>query len=233
MIKQSRKLRLLTILSLMLLVSDRGHGQTSADFALFEPVEASNNAASTAPGARNSRPSSIGRGAINEPVFSLVGTSRIGSRLTVALRHMGGERIRVVVNGTRTPIPGYELYALLEVEGRRVGVQYPLSESCRDFLELGVSCAAESNIAMLSLTTAKALNAEQGDPVAEAAPENSPPADTPRNPFEALRNAADRGASRNPAAPPAPFQPRRIDPSEVPPGKRVVSTPFGDRVVDN
>ena len=234
MIKQTRELRLWALFALMLLVSAHGLGQTSADFVLFEPVEASSNAASTAPGARNSRASSPGRNANNEPVFSLVGTSRIGSRLTVALRHLGrDERIRVVVNGTRTPIPGHELYALLEVEGRRVGVQYPQSETCREFFELGVSCDAESNIAMLSLTTAKALNAEQGDQVAAVAPEDSPTADTPRNPFEALRNAADRGASRNAADPPAPFQPRRIDPSEVPPGKRVVSTPFGDRVVDN
>ena len=233
MIKQAKTLRLWTLISLMLLVSGRGHGQTSAEFALFESVEASSNAASTSPGARNSRSSPSGRNARNEPIFKLVGTSRIGSRLTVVLRHMGGERIRVAVNATRTPIPGHELYALLEVKDRRVGVQYPLSESCREFLELGVSCDAESNIASLSLTTAKALNAEQGDPVAVAAPEDSSTADIPRNPFEALRNAAESGAPRNRADPPARFQPRRIDPSDVPPGKRVVSTPFGDRLVDN
>ena len=230
MIKQM-KLRPWTLISLMLLVSGRGHGQVSAEFTLFELLEASSNAASAAPGARKSRPSSIGRNASNKPVFSLVGTSLIGSRFTVALRHMGGEMIRVAVNGTNTLIPGHELYALLEVEDRRVGVQYPLSEPCREFLELGVSCDAESNIAMLSLTTVKALKGEPDDPVAP--PEGSLTAESPRNPFEALRNAADSRTSRNLSDPPARFQPRRIDPSEVPPGKRVLSTPFGDRVVDN
>ena len=54
--------------------------------------------------------------------------------------------------------------------------------------------------------------------------------DAPINPFEALRSRAQNGAP--PPERPDRFQPRRIDPADVPPGMRVVSTPFGDRLVE-
>ena len=56
------------------------------------------------------------------------------------------------------------------------------------------------------------------------------------NPFEALRNGrrgdtldAGTGATSTSGAR---FTPRRIDAESVPDGKRIVATPFGDRLVD-
>ena len=72
-------------------------------------------------------------------------------------------------------------------------------------------------------------------------PENGDSANTndaeeaPGNPFEALRQRAARGQRGdvvNPDEQNRRFRPRRIDPNNIPPGKRVVSTPFGDRLVD-
>ncbi|MBT8146719.1 MAG: hypothetical protein KJN90_07680, partial [Gammaproteobacteria bacterium] len=55
----------------------------------------------------------------------------------------------------------------------------------------------------------------------------------PTNPFAALRaRALQNGDAPAPSASPRrSFTPRRIDPADVPPGMRVVSTPFGDRLV--
>ena len=53
----------------------------------------------------------------------------------------------------------------------------------------------------------------------------------PGNPFEALRNGR-RGDTLNPGTNGARFTPRRIPPEDVPEGKRIVATPFGDRLVD-
>jgi hypothetical protein len=54
--------------------------------------------------------------------------------------------------------------------------------------------------------------------------------DQPKNPFETLRNGAvaqDEEQAGNAAR----FTPRRINPEDVPEGMRVISTPFGDRLV--
>lgn len=228
--EQAKNWGLFTLFALVLLLSSRGHGQTSSEFGLFEPVEASNNISGAGPSARNAR-SPLNRNASIEPVFSLVGTSRIGIKLTVALRHMGGDRIRMTLNGPRTPIPGYERYAVVEFDDRQVGIQYPLSAPCNESLELGVSCDSENNIAVLRLTAADATMTEIRDQNDRPVPaENS--TDSPRNPFEALRNAPENHNSGSQANPPARFQPQKIDPADVPPGMRVVSTPFGDRLVE-
>ena len=55
-------------------------------------------------------------------------------------------------------------------------------------------------------------------------------ADSPDNPFEAL---LQRAANQNTDVEESTFEPVRINPSDVPPGMRVVSTPFGDRLVED
>ena len=51
------------------------------------------------------------------------------------------------------------------------------------------------------------------------------------NPFEAI---ARRSQNSNPdRTDNQQFRPRRINPEDVPPGMRVVSTPFGDRLVED
>ena len=56
-------------------------------------------------------------------------------------------------------------------------------------------------------------------------------AEAPINPFEEIARR-----SRDPESDTTEnqqFRPRRINPEDVPPGMRVVSTPFGDRLVEN
>ena len=93
-----------------------------------------------------------------------------------------------------------------------------------------MACVDERN-AILTLSNASPLIAPDvasdiGRRSAQTAEQEEP-----LNPFEALRQR-----SRNPDAPvqaEEQFRPRRINPDEVPTGMRVVSTPFGDRLVED
>ncbi|MBQ85114.1 MAG: hypothetical protein CMQ16_01725 [Gammaproteobacteria bacterium] len=204
-------------------------GQDSSDFALFEPVDSAGNAARSAPGRRGAR--ATADATASEAEFSLIGSARIGSQTSVMLRHVSGEKVRVSLERSRMPIPGYEQYAVVGSDGDSVSIQYPQSVACVGFASQGVSCDASRNIATLSLTAAKAIlpgqtRAETAQPDSEQEEERSIQA----NPFEALRNRAQNGEP--PSERSGRFQPRRIDPADVPPGMRVVSTPFGDRLVE-
>ena len=52
------------------------------------------------------------------------------------------------------------------------------------------------------------------------------------NPFAALREAQAENPADSSTRRGARFSPRRVAPEDVPPGMRVVSTPFGDRLVE-
>ena len=70
-----------------------------------------------------------------------------------------------------------------------------------------------------------------GGDEAESTLANEEDAEAPINPFEAIARR-----SRNPESDTTEnqqFRPRRINPEDVPAGMRVVSTPFGDRLVEN
>ena len=60
----------------------------------------------------------------------------------------------------------------------------------------------------------------------------APVDESPINPFEALRAQQNSGASSSGISDSDRFTPRRISPEDIPPGMRVVSTPFGDRLVE-
>ena len=200
---------------------------------LFEDVE------QTSP-ASNRRASSSNNSAtasLSEPEFVLVGTSRIGDRQRVVLTHRSGETVSVPVasNGQAT-IPGHEQFRIVTSEGGRVAIQYPVGSTCVAASARGVSCDDTANIAWLALRPAPApeqyvvdLNA---DAAADADVQARDAADAlernPDNPFARLRAEA----LGQDVPPPARFRPRRIDPTEIPAGMRVVSTPFGDRLVE-
>ncbi|MEQ8632074.1 MAG: hypothetical protein RL839_11365 [Gammaproteobacteria bacterium] len=212
------------------------------NFALFEPLDVANNSASAAENARNNAASRATRNTLATPTFSLVGTSRIGTRHTALLKHLSGEIVKVPLTGNGIiPIPGHDIYTVLRYGAGELAIRYPAAIPCGDFPEQGVSCDSRTNIATLSLTTAEPI-------IAQVAPEESAVSETDieavdtgqaeetvrRNPFAVLRdrnNAATANSSTQ-AAPTSRFQPRRIDPNDVPPGYRVVSTPFGDRLVE-
>ena len=215
--------------ALLLLGAGAAQGQTDSDFALFEPVDSTSNATSSASRRRGARRADDT--AASGAEFSLIGTARIGSRTSVILRHASGEEVRVSLERSRMPIPGYEQYAVLGSESDSVSIQYPQSVACAEFAAQGVSCDESRNVATLSLTTAKAT-VPSPSPAETAEPDSGQEEvrDAPTNPFEALRNRAQNGGP--PPERSDRFQPRRIDPADVPPGMRVVSTPFGDRLVE-
>ncbi len=207
------------------------------DLELFEDGER------TGPGA-NQRGGRNGAGnsaapSLTEPEFVLVGSSRIGERGRVVLSHRGGATVAVPVAAQgQTSIPGHEQFRIVTSEGGRVAIQYPAGASCVEASDRGVSCDAAANIAWLSLRPAPvpeqfvvdldAGREEDADLTDQARDAREDLARDPNNPFARLRAEA---LSQD--APPAGrFRPRRIDPSEVPPGMRVVSTPFGDRLVE-
>ena len=174
--------------------------------------------------------------------FSLVGVTRIGRQRTVLLQHSSGETLSVAIKGDITPIPKHDGFTVALADSGEIAVQFPASRICTPSEDQGVRCDA-GNRALLSIAAAEPL------PVPEPAiePEAPPGGDTwlateeesgqpPQNPFEALRRRAARGERGDVVMDPEEqarrFRPRRIDPSRVPEGKRVVSTPFGDRLVD-
>ena len=221
---------------------------TPADaFTLFEPTNASPaNAASTV--GRNAAANEDGlRNSAASPMFTLVGTSRIGSRQTAVLKHLSGDVVRVALDAGVNTIPGHELYAVVNHGAGRVALSFPASVPCAEFPQQGVGCDATTNTAWLELTTAAAIAPEpsvQEFAVDPAAAEVMAPAqaNASRNPFAILRErnraaaafdqatAIDEEAAFRRAA--GRFQPRRIAPEDVPPGMRIVSTPFGDRLVE-
>jgi len=215
------------ITALLLLSTGAAHGQASSDFSLFEPVDSSDSS-SPARGRRSS-----GRNAeaiVSEAEFALIGTFRIGNKTSIMMRHVSGAEFRIPLDHPRMPIPGYERYAVIGADGESISIQYPQSVACMEFEAQGISCDASRNVATLTLTTAKAIMPTLAQTEsAQSEPKQEEARAEPTNPFEVLRNRSQN--SDLPTVRPDRFQPRRIDPADVPPGMRVVSTPFGDRLV--
>lgn len=190
-----------------------------------------------------------------QPAFTLKGTSRFGDDYKAFLLSRDGEPITVSwQEGRLSRLNGYDGFGVVDVDSRTVSLQLPAGETCVESREKGVSCSTGANIALLTLSTAQPLarNVEQNQTVvAQADGQDTPEqaeggegqAQDPLfiNPFSgepqvvpeiseeeraarAARQEARRQALQN-------FQPVRISPDEVPPGMRVVSTPFGDRLV--
>ncbi|MYC58924.1 MAG: hypothetical protein F4X09_01830 [Gammaproteobacteria bacterium] len=207
------------------------------DLELFEDVERTGPAANQR-GGRNGSSSSAAP-SLTEPEFALIGSSLIGERRRVVLSHRSGVTVTVPVAAQgQTSIPGYEQFRIVTSEGGRVAIQYPAGSSCVEASDRGVSCDAAANIAWLSLRPApvpeqfivdlEAGEVEDPDTADQARDAREELARDPDNPFARLRaEALGQDVPRT-----GRFRPRRIDPSEVPPGMRVVSTPFGDRLVE-
>lgn len=224
--------------SLLVLASGSLTGQ---DLTLFEPV---------ATDGQVERPENLlGREQRNlpsSPSFALVGTSRIGGKHRATLVSSSGEIVTVETTpGSAQEIPDHPGFRVTEIGSRRVVITTPSDVPCVAAADRGVSCDANG---ASQLTLATAAPVPVAEPVAAAgnngAPVNGDPAAqaasgdvAPDNPFAAaLRAAAANEANNNGqpqnAAAAERFQPRRIGPDEVPPGMRVVRTPFGDRLVE-
>ena len=161
--------------------------------------------------------------------FELRGTSIIGSFRAAVLKGpdgkekiyrfkdkkptpAGNEGIRIKENAN-----GYDYY-LLKVEPRQIQIEYPKESPCRDSNDQkGLKCAENQKTAMLELKSLKALP-QQAQP--------KPKTKAKTNQAKKRDNANDKRKQlyRN-------FKRRVIKDEEVPPGMRVVRTPFGDRLV--
>ena len=204
--------------------------QNSQGLALFEGVEISGGGASGADRAsRESRATVIG------PEFILLGTSRIGGSYSAILRHRSGESILVRSQGNvATPIEDHVGYSVLSVGAGKVSLRYPVSVPCAENVGQGVSCAAGPNTVELVLGTSVPLSRPVLAATLERGDSAEPSAVQSINPFEAIIAGqvdgnspaqVDGGRSER-------FVPKRISAEDVPPGMRVVATPFGDRLVE-
>jgi len=146
--------------------------------------------------------------------FTLQGTSRIGDKRVAILKGPDNkEFLQRFENNQRTAIEGYEGYYLLSVKAREIQIEYPEDAPCRTSNEKkGVKCDDGERFAILSLTQGKAL------------PPSRPPVRS--KPPQKRANAPKRGDQRKKQ-----FKRKVIKDDEVPPGMRVVHTPFGDRLV--
>ena len=202
----------------------------SQQLNLFEEIESASNSSSQV--RDRARADSLATSA--SPEFTLVGTSRIGSEYSAIIQHRGGDTLIVKAgSNSSTQIPGYSGYSILDVGSGSISIRYPEHVSCVEFHDQGVSCAGGDNIAALSLTNGEPLSGNE----AEASQATNRSIETavnepPINPFEALRAQQNNEAVSTRDGDNERFTPRRILPEDVPPGMRVVSTPFGDRLVE-
>ena len=196
------------------------------DLTLFEETE-SNNVNEDEGRVRTVRRDSEGN-IITGPEFTLIGTSRLGDNYIAVVEDRVGEIIAIsVLKGAETPIPAYPGFHVKYIGSGKVAIRYPVNVSCTEFRNQGVSCEA-SDIGHLELANAAPLESSLvNNPNSSEIPSSEEQLST--NPFEAL---LERASNPDAEAATNAFQPRRINPEDVPPGMRVVSTPFGDRLVE-
>jgi len=152
--------------------------------------------------------------------FILRGTSRFGEKYIAVLQTPTGKEFYQAwtIEKSTQPIDftGFGNYSLLKVEPRTVHIAYPDNAPCQKSNEaVGIQCQADGS-AILTLARRQAI----------AAP-HQPQVPTPPPPE--LEQKPQPTPAQTP--PQQPFKKRVIRDDEVPPGMRVVRTPFGDRLV--
>lgn len=183
--------------------------------------------------ARRNRAAEDSNGNRSAIEFTLLGTSNIGGHFSVMIMDNQGETLRIAKpSGSDIAIPNHPGYILTKVEANRVSVRYPEDIPCIASKENKISCS-DINTAVLTLANRDPLirSSEAGN----SSESNELQEDEPAvNPFEALRASRENaaGIDSDATANNGRFRPRRIDPNDVPPGMRVISTPFGDRLVE-
>ena len=219
-----------------LLVSSAA-AQNAETLNLFEPLERQAQPESEQV---LSVPSSTVAPGNTEP-FTLIGTSRMGSRWRALVRSPSGAVVSVDLDpAVPVVIPGYPGYMVSAANPRELVVLHPASSPCVERTDKGVSCTSGTE-ARLSIATASPLAPVQ-QPVATAADTIAATASEPivsevpaDNPFAAaLRAARERAEIEGipvEVMEGERFRPRRIDPADVPPGSRLIRTPFGDRII--
>ncbi|MDM8566094.1 hypothetical protein QUF74_10625 [Candidatus Halobeggiatoa sp. HSG11] len=171
---------------------------------------------------RNKKPKKL----LPQKDFSLKGTSIIGSkRAAILIAPDKKEFIQYFKDNKRTPInlEKFKGYFLLKVEAREAEIEYPENAPCRkDREKAGVKCIEKTNgltIAALSLKQRKALKAPKPRTIPKP-----PVTKAERNKKREKDIEKRKEIYKN-------FKRKVIKDEDVPPGMRVVRTPFGDRLV--
>ncbi len=142
--------------------------------------------------------------------FVLQGTSRIGSRRAVVLKAPNNKQfVLYFEDNVVTEITDYKGYYLLSVEPREIVIEYPEDAPCRKSNpKKGIICNQqdEGRTALLSLERDKLVAAAASLPQTAAATTEEKPKTSK-------------------------FKRKVIKEEDVPPGMRVVHTPFGDRLI--
>ncbi|MEX2132378.1 MAG: hypothetical protein WD772_12930, partial [Pseudohongiellaceae bacterium] len=226
------------ILAASIMMAATSQSSLAQNLTLFEPIDTAQT-----PEQQVNRPSRDGPRS-SDPEFVLTGTSRIGNTYSAILTHRSGESVVVRSSPNQvTRIEGFETFSITDVGQGRAVISYPGGIPCVDAADKGVRCNSSNNSSELQLVNSAPIARRALPQTQELSLQNgvvevddSVPAEAPINPFAALRNRAQGqdGAGQptndNPAQR-GTFTARRIPPDEVPPGMRVVSTPFGDRLV--
>jgi len=167
--------------------------------------------------------------------FTIRGISRIGQKYAVVLQGPDNKQfIEYWQSGNpATPLKNHAQHKLLKVTSRGVTIGYPSDAPCQKSKDdKGLTCSQNGHTGTVSLVHRKAIAVATPTPPVNANPNNNPV-----NPFEAAlkrqreQETAQANNNQNAQNNRPTFQPKRIKPEDVPPGMRVVRTPFGDRLV--
>jgi hypothetical protein len=235
-----------TTLLLMLAASAAG-AQT---LTVFEPLQAEAGAAAAVP----SGPVFVAPGQDPNSGLLLRSASRFGDEYLVVLADRAGNTVDLRWSkGQKLLVPQHPGYVLTQVEAAEVTLQQPPGSPCTPDAVSGVRCIAPDT-AVLSLATLgpvqqrapAAPGPRRGRPLLQEG-EDGMLRDSAGNPIFVnpftgeLTNAEDTPPEQQAAARAQraqartqrvqQFQVERIPDDQVPPGMRLVRTPFGDRLV--
>jgi hypothetical protein len=229
-------------------------GASAQELTLFEQIDAE------VEGEKPAQAMPMGMPQNGQPAFTLRGTSRFGDEYTTTLLNRNGEPIKVKWHaGENMPVPGFDGFTVVGVSARSVSLAHPASDSCVASETSGVSCTAD-NMAVLSISTTTPLASNGTQPdfglgqnqgsfenaagligIDPATAQNAQGQQVFINPFSGETEVVNPPSPDEQAARVQRQQRRaerlnqfeavRINDADVPPGMRVVRTPFGDRIV--
>lgn len=160
--------------------------------------------------------------------FTLRGTSRIGDKRVAMLQAPDGkEFMQRLRKNERTPLDGYPTYFLVKIDGREATLEYPSDAPCRVSSPVkGLQCKENGKVAVLNLMRKGAI---APPPPPQPPPVAAQPVLPAANPAEERKRQEEELKKRQELY--KNFQKQVIKDEDVPPGMRVVRTPFGDRLI--
>ncbi|WP_176329734.1 hypothetical protein [Thioflexithrix psekupsensis] len=178
--------------------------------------------------------------------FTLIGTSLIGQYRSAILQAPDGKTFvqRLDASG-KTPIDGYPGFFLLSVDARQIKIAYPNDAPCQvSKTDKGVNCYSGGHQARLDLIRKGAIAPPPPPPAPVQEVAATVPPEVQNNPFASLIQQQAQQRELTPEEQRKReeelerrreiyknFQRQVIKDEDVPPGMRVVRTPFGDRLV--